>query len=67
MKVMNLSILGIIFIDFWRKLSTQQGQILQYNSISCFGSHLSSKRLASADERNSLKQKLKTNEAAKLP
>ena len=37
------------------------------NSISCFCSHLSSKRLANADERNSLKQKFKTNEATKLP
>ena len=45
----------------------EQGQILQYNSISRFGSHLNSKRLADTDKRNSLKQKLKTNEAAKLP
>ena len=45
----------------------EQGQILSYNSISCFGSHLNSKRLASADKRNSLKQKFKTNKAEKLP
>ena len=44
----------------------EQGQILQYNSISRFGSQLNSKGLASADKRNSLKQKIKTNEAAKL-
>ena len=40
----------------------EQGQILQYNSISRFGSHLNTKRLATADKRNSLKQKFKTNE-----
>ena len=45
----------------------EQGQTLQYNGISRFGSHLNSKRLANADKRNSLKQKLKTNETAKLP
>ena len=49
------------------KLSKQQGQILEYNSICRFGSHLNSKRLTNADKRNSLKQKFKTNEAAKLP
>ena len=48
-------------------MDLQQGQILQYNSISRFVSHLNSKRLANADKRSSLKQKFKTNEAAKLP
>ena len=48
-------------------LSREQGQILLYNSISRFGSHLNSKRLVNEDKRNSLKQKLKTNEASKLP
>ena len=48
-------------------LLIEQGQILKYNSISQFGSHLNSKRLANADKRNSLDQYFKTNEAAKLP
>ena len=45
----------------------EQGQILKYNSISRFCSHLKSKRLVNADKKNSLKQKFKTNEAANLP
>ena len=32
-----------------QKIYREQGQILQYNSISCFGSHINSKRLANAD------------------
>ena len=31
----------------------EQEQILLYNGISCFGSHLNSKQLANADKRNS--------------
>ena len=58
---------NLILAKVVKSCQEQQGQILQYNSISRFGLHLNSKRLANADKRNSLKQKLKINEAAKLP
>ena len=34
--------------------SRQQGQILLYNSISCFGSRLSSKHIVNTDKRSAL-------------